>query len=144
MISGSPPDRDLAISPCFKKSTARALIYDILVGSDATPADNAVQWNIKRFATANGTGTAVTPVPLNFNDGASRLSATETHTTEPTYTANEILLAFSVNLRATFRWVAAPGGELIVPSISDAGIGALIQAIAGSGVAQDVTFHFEE
>lgn len=125
-------------------TTSRGKVYDVLVGSDATPADNAVQWNLKRFGTSNGTGTAVTPVALDPADGVARLQGTETHTTEPTYTANAILLAFSVNQRATFRWVAAPGGELVIPATSDAGIGALVQAIAGSAVAHDVTMHFEE
>jgi len=125
-------------------TTARGFVYDLIMGSDATPADNAAEFNLQRFATANGTGTAVTPQPLDPADGAARLSATEAHSTEPTYTANAIMLHWAQNQRATFRWVAAPGGEIIVPATSDSGVGVICQTVAGSTVNFNCTIHYRE
>lgn len=125
-------------------TTARGFIYDLIVGSDATPADNAAEYNLQRFATSNGTGTAVTPQPLDPADGVALLQGTEAHSAEPTYTAGGILLHWAQNQRATFRWVAAPGGELVVPATSDSGIGILCQGIAGSAVNMNYTMHYEE
>ena len=47
----------------------------------------------------------------------------ENHTVEPTYTAAKELLEVPLNTRATFRWAAAPGSELVIPATNDAGIG---------------------
>src|ERR1051326_6671212 len=45
----------------FAGSTARrGKIYDVLIGTDGTPADNAVDWDISRM-TVDGTGSAPTP-----------------------------------------------------------------------------------
>ena len=123
-------------------TTSRGAIYDLLLGSDATPADNAAQWNLKRFGTANGTGTAVVPQPLDAADGVARLQGTQDHSVEPTYTTTA-LMEWGQNQRATFRWVAAPGGELIIPATSDAGIG-LISQVATSAVNMNATFHYSE
>lgn len=123
-------------------TTSRGAVYDLLLGSDATPADNAAQWNLKRFS-VNGTGTAVVPAALDVADGIARLQGTENHTTEPTYTTTA-LMEWGQNQRATFRWVAAPGGELIIPATSDAGIGLVSQVIGGSAVNMNATIHFWE
>lgn len=124
-------------------TTARGFIFDLIVGSDATPADNAAEYNLHRF-TVNGTGTAVTPQPLDAADGAAEIDGTEAHTTEPTYTANAVMLNWSQNQRATFRWVAAPGGEIVIPATSDNGIGLLVQTVAGSAVNTVATMHYLE
>jgi hypothetical protein len=49
--------------------------------------------------------------------------AGENHTVEPTYTANTQILEVPLNHRATYRWVAAPGGEIILPADATAGAG---------------------
>ncbi len=125
-------------------TTSRGKIYDIVVGCNATPADNAYEFNMKRFATNNGTGTAVTPNPLDMADAAAELDGTAAHTTEPSITANGEVLQWSQNQRATFRWVAAPGGELIIPATSDSGITLLCENVSGSGVTTTAVFHFTE
>jgi hypothetical protein len=45
-------------------SMRRIKLYDLLVGSGGTPADNVLEFNVKRTS-ANGTDTAVTPLPLD-------------------------------------------------------------------------------
>ena len=100
----------------------RPKIYDILCGSDATPADNAFEFVLQRF-TAAGTSTAVVPTALDPGDPAATGIAGEAHTVEPTYTANLILLMWMMNQRATFRWVAAPGSEFVMPATAANGLG---------------------
>jgi hypothetical protein len=124
-------------------ATVRPRIYDIIVGSDATPADNAAEYNLQRY-TAAGTSTSFTPVALDPADPASLSSAGFNHSVEPTYTANAILLEWAQNQRATFRWVAAPGGEIVLPATAANGAGIQTITVAGSAVNTNFTIHFEE
>ena len=96
--------------------------YDLILGSEASPADNAFLYVLQRF-TAAGTNTAVTPSALDPADAATESDAGENNTIEPTYTATLILLEVPLNQRATFRWVAAPGSELVSPATASNGIG---------------------
>lgn len=121
----------------------RTKIYDMTVGSDATPADNAAEYVLQRN-TAAGTVTAVTPQALDPLTSAAVTTAGEAHSVEPTYTANAILLQWAQNQRATYRWVAAPGGELIAAATAANGIGLQVIGIAGSAVNTNVTLHIEE
>lgn len=124
-------------------STVRPKIYDLVVGSDATPADNAAEYVLQRY-TAAGTATSVTPKALDPGDPAALASAGEAHTVEPTYTADAIMLQWAQNQRATFRWVAAPMGEIILPSTAANGVGLQVIGIAGSAVNTNATIHYEE
>jgi len=123
-------------------ATVRPRLYDLTVGSPAAVADNYGEYALQRF-TAAGTATAVTPTPLDPADPAALSSAGENHTAEPTYTAGAILLRFALNQRATFRWVASPGAELVLPATAANGIG--LQSLATSAaVIMDAVIHFEE
>lgn len=115
--------------------------YDVILGSEASPADNPFRYIFQR-CTALGTSTAVTPQPLDPADAATESDAGENHSAEPTYTANAILLAIGLNQRATFRWVAAPGSELVSPATASNGIG--IQTPTAGTVAITATVLFEE
>lgn len=123
-------------------TTVRPEIYDVIFGSTATPADNALQWLLQRF-TAAGTATSVTPLALDPADPAALAVGGENHTAEPTYTANAILLNISANQRSTQRWVAAPGGELKIPASANNGIG--VQPVHSSFTGSvEVTIHYAE
>lgn len=119
----------------------RLKFYDLMFGSEASPADNAFLYIVQR-CTALGTSTAVTPSPIDPADAATESDAGENHTIEPTYTANLVLLAIALNQRATFRWVAAPGGELVTPATASNGLG--IQTPTSSAVAISATVHAAE
>lgn len=124
-------------------ATVKPKIYDVLLGSDATPADNAAEYNLQRY-TAAGTATSVTPQALDPGDPAALASAGEVHTVEPTYTANAVLLNIMSNQRATFRWVAAPEGEIVLPATAANGVGVQVITVAGSAVNTGVTIHYAE
>lgn len=100
----------------------RAWIYDVLMGTDGTPADNEISWKIDR-QTSVGTGSSATPAPLDFADAAALSTATTNVTIEGIVTGATQLLQVGVNQRASYRWVASPGGEFIVPGVNVAGIG---------------------
>ena len=65
----------------------RTKVYDILIGTNGTPADNYMEFDVSRI-TANGTGTAVTPVALDPADAAAASTANANYTAEPTVTAS--------------------------------------------------------
>lgn len=120
----------------------RARIYDLMVGADGTPADNVLVFKVDRQTTV-GTGTAATPTPLDPGDAAALITGNVNSTIEPTVTANSQLLEIPVNQRASYRWVAAPGGELIVPAINTNGIGVRARSPAYTGTAM-VALNYEE
>ena len=103
-------------------TTTRGKVYDFTVGSDGTPADVALNYTCIRFS-ASGTGTPFTPEPLDSDAPAALIGVETNHTIEPTYVTTDILWQIAANQRATYRWVAAPDGELMVPATSDAGFG---------------------
>lgn len=121
----------------------RLKFYDIMFGSEATPADAAILWTVQRCSAA-GTSTAVSPLALDPADAATESDAGENHTIEPTYTAGAILLNLPVNQRATFRWVAAPGGELVVPATAANGVGIQTDTISTGTPLITATVHAEE
>lgn len=124
-------------------AAVRPAIYDVVIGSVATPADNAAEYYFQRY-TAAGTATAVTPQALDSGDPAATATAGVNHSVEPTYTSNAVLLRIAKNQRATFRWVARERGELVLPATAANGIGVLANAIGGSTATEDFMFHYSE
>ena len=124
-------------------TTVRPRIFDLIMGSDATPADNAAKYVLQRY-TAAGTATSVTPQAIDPADPAALASAGKAHTVEPTYTANAIMLHWAQNQRATFRWVAAPMSEIVLPATAANGIGIQSITVAGSAVNTNATILYEE
>ena len=98
----------------------RIKLYDLLIGTNGTPADNFMEWDISRV-TAAGTGTALTPNVLDAADSAALASSLANLTAEPTVTAASSLFYVGVNQRASYRWVAAPGSELVAPATTASG-----------------------
>ena len=122
---------DLGLINLAGAATIRVNVYDVLLGSDATPADQAGEFVLNRTTATGGGGTSLTEVPLDPLTVAATGAATGgTFTTQPTDTANTELLMIAFNQRATFRWVAAPGSELI--STASANNGLFLRSVAHS------------
>lgn len=98
----------------------RQKVYDILIGTIGTPADNAMEFDLSR-QTADGTATSTTPVPLDPADGAMAGTAKVNYTAEGTITAASSMFYIGMNQRASYRWVAAPGSEIVTPATNLAG-----------------------
>lgn len=102
----------------------RILVYDVMFGADGAPnaTDCQIVYDITRH-TSGGTGTVTTSVPLNGADPAAVSSATNNHTAESASitTGTGQVLEASLNQRASQRWVAAPGSELVVAAVTSQG-----------------------
>jgi len=114
-----------ALTIAAQSTVHRNSIYEIWFGNIGAPADLVSVYTVSRItaATTTAVGTTVTPTLLDMADRASQSKCLENCTTEPTYTANQELLEVPLNHRATFRWVAAPGGEIITPATNNFGAG---------------------
>lgn len=112
----------------------RGKVYDILVGTNGTPADNAMVWDVSRM-TVDGTGTTITPTILDPADAAASMTSKANYTVEPTITANSSVFYVGVNQRASIRWVCAPGSELVWPATAAAGFVLRVSSPAYTGTA---------
>lgn len=113
----------------------RGQVYDISFGANDAPnaTDCAIQYTTLRTSTT-GTSTGVTPSPI---DGAGQISLGQgsvNYTAEPTTGVH--LLAITLNQRASQRWVAAPGSELVYPATTLNGVSTLAKS---SNYASTVT-----
>lgn len=123
-------------------SPRRARIYDWTIGCGASPADNAFIHIAQRCTTAP-TGSAKTPNALDPADTlASTIVTDDTITVDGTLTAAAFLARKALNQRATFRWVAAPYGELLIPATANNGI--MLGLSAASTSTMDYDAMYEE
>lgn len=100
----------------------RAKVVDWSMGISGSPADAAFAWIAQRCTTAP-TGAAKTPNALDPADSlASTIVANDTITADGTLTAAAFLYRVPLNQRASFRWVAAPYCEMIIPATANNGI----------------------
>lgn len=123
-------------------SPQRARIYDVLIGTNGTPADNFIEWDISRITT-NSTATSFTPAALDQADSASTMTATVNSSTFGTITTGSNVFYVGVNQRASYRWVASPGGELVSPATSSAGFQLRARSGGYTGTATG-TIHWVE
>jgi hypothetical protein len=100
----------------------RPYIYDFTFGTIGTPSDSVITLSISRATgmTAGTSSTTTTPNPLDSTDAASTSSTGTAWTTQPT--VGVTLFSVGLNVRATYRWVASPGGELLCPATANAGL----------------------
>lgn len=138
--SGSATKTLVAI---ISATTVRPRIYDVVLGSQASPADQAAQYAVSRFTAVGTAGSNPTPLPVDPADVASITTAGITHSAEPTYTASNDVLVIPMNQRATFRWVASPGFELVAPATANAGLGLRLVAATAAMVQWGDVFFFE-
>jgi hypothetical protein len=111
--------KTIAVVGTVTATLIRPALYDIIVGASGTPADNVLRYGVQRFSAA-GTTTAKTAAPLDTGDVASL-----------------------ANQRATFRWVAAPDGEIKGPATNANGLAVTSLSPAYTG-ATFATIHFVE
>jgi len=107
----------------------RGKLYDILVGTNGTPADNELEFVVQRATiTTSGSawagslssissGMSLDPADVGMGGFTAVNSSAEGQVSlisipNPWY--------ISLNQRASFRWVAAPGSEIVYPALSSA------------------------
>jgi len=119
-----------------------AKVYDVLFGTNGTPADNFLEYDISR-QTAAGTATAVLPVLIDPGNRAAGSIAEANYTAEGTITAASSLFFIGVNQRASYRWVANPGSELIIPAVDENGVAFRALSAGYTGTATCTMMHEE-
>ena len=142
-------------SPPVNLGFRRGKVYDILVGSNATPADGYAEWEMSRVTMGTtviylgSVSSLSSNYSLDVGDlgfqaiGVMNASAGSTAVIART----AALWYVGVNQRASYRWVAAPGSELVYPAVSSAtaGNGLAINArTAGTGFIVTATIMFSE
>lgn len=105
----------------------RGKLYDILVGTNGTPADNYMEWDVARCTMgassvlAGGISSLSSNFGLDLADSYGFLAMAGTNSSvETAFTAGTEIWYVGVNQRASYRWVAAPGSELVYPAASSA------------------------
>lgn len=147
-INGSATTNASATLPLLtviSTAAVRTKIYDVVVGSDATPADNAAKFQFQRCTSAGTAGSSITPQAIDPGDPAAvTTSGLAVFSVGPTLTASAFLLQFAVNQRATFRWVAAPGKEMVCPATASNGIALMNPVVGGSNYNAVMSLEVEE
>lgn len=131
-----------AVGELLGTTAVRARIYDILFGHGSAPADTVIQWEVMR-ATTSATGSAAVGNSLDTDAPTAEILAEEEVTVGPTVVADSGVLDFDLNQRATFRWVAAPGGEIVIPAVATNAVFFNGSSASYTGIAR-VTAHWEE
>lgn len=106
-------------------SAIRFKAYDYMVGCITTPADALFSQQIVRTST-DPTGTGVTLNPLDAADAAAAPAGFDAISADPTIGA--VLVNFGLHHRASFRWVANPGSELVAPATDNNGISGVLRS----------------
>lgn len=105
----------------------RGMIYDILIGTNGTPADNYMEFDVTRvtMGASSVLGGGVSSVSSNLsidladNYGFVAMAGINS-SVETAFTATTEQWYVGINQRASYRWVAAPGSELVYPAASSA------------------------
>ncbi len=126
-------------------ATRRLKVFEIQIGSDAAPDDQASKFALRRTTADGSPLTTFTPTKLDPADGASIATKdlTWTGAAEPTITANSDLLNPAFNQRTWYRHVAREGAEFVVPAVAEAGL-ALLSVVATAAANHAFTIQWEE
>jgi hypothetical protein len=125
-------------------SGRRARVYDVLFGTLGTPADQTYEFDIS-VQTAAGTSTAVTARALDPADSsAASTVGSANFTAEGTITAASSVFYIGINQRASYRWVAAPGSEFVIPITNLTGYAMRARSVSGGTSTATAQFLFEE
>ena len=112
---------DKTIVSLISAATTRPQIVEMNFGCVAAPADAATRWAVQRF-TADGTGTAFTPIASDPGAPASLTTSKAAYSAEPTVTANAFMWGMSLNQRNTYRYVQFVGAALMAPATAANGL----------------------
>ena len=125
--SGSATKTGVAL---IASASVRPRLFDLIIVNSATPADQAALYAVTRFTAVGTAGSSPTPSPNDPADVAAVATVGISHSAEPTYSAVD-LLQIPLNQRASFRFVASPGYELVAPATANNGLGSrLVSATA--------------
>lgn len=124
--------------------TNRGRLTELIIGGAGTPGDNSATFYVGRTTAVGTEGSGLIPNNLDAAGPAGDCdSGLGVFSGEPTYTAVKQFLRVALNHRATFRWVANPGNELIMTATQNNGAG-IKSSASSSTQAYAHTILFEE
>src|SRR5271154_6083792 len=126
LIAGSASSGSLtnALSANAPAGFRRGKLYDILVGTNGTPADNYIEWEVVSatvgttltwLGSVSSVSTAYALDPADAGVSGFLIMNTSAQTN---VVASVQKWYVGVNQRASYRWVAAPGSEILYPAVS--------------------------
>lgn len=104
----------------------RGKVYDILVGTNSAPADNYLEFDLTAI-TLGTTPSGITTTLISSFSSFMGLDPADTTFTSAIQINSTAEVGISVNFekwyvgvnqRASYRWVAAPGSEMLFPAAS--------------------------
>jgi hypothetical protein len=129
---------------CLTGGTAgRLSLYHLILGSAATPGNQAGLFALRRTSARGTQSTSFTPKPLDPADVACNATFDLTWSADPTVTASSDLLEIPVNQQATFQWMVDPSYGIKVPATSGAGL-AMMSVSTTSAAAHTHSVFFVE
>lgn len=112
------PTFAVGVLTCAASSPRRLRVFGLTVGSENTPNDWAIDWQVQRSTTAGTAGSAPTIVADDLADTiAATAVVAQAMTADPTLTAG-LAIDLPLNLRGTWSWECDPGSKqvLIIPA----------------------------
>lgn len=130
------------VSMVNSATVRRIKLYDILIGTNGTPADNFMEFEVQRVTAAS----SLTILAANALDpaDAAALTTCAVNSSLGGTVATGQLFYVGINQRASYRWVAAPGSELVGPATSSAGLQLLCRSAAYTGTATGAVLFQEQ
>lgn len=136
-----------AIVNIVSAATCQPGIYEINSGCDATPANQAVKYQMQRFSAIGTQQGVITAQALDPGAGtavAAVTTACQSTSVLPTYTGSAFVLTWAQNQNTAYRWVASsPTRMLKIPSTASNGIG-MMPVVVTSAFNAVFGIHFEE
>jgi hypothetical protein len=119
----------------------RGRLYDILIGTNTTPGDTVVQWDVARLTAfgssiitnTGGLSSVSSNYALDVADYNVAATVVANSCAETNITAGAELWGVGINQRASYRWVAAPGSEMVWPATSCQGLDLRAMGPSGGG-----------
>lgn len=135
-VSSSYKSQIVVYASSSTQALRRGKVFDVLVGTNGVPADNYMQWDISRSTTTPTSGTQTALNTLDTADSsAAAIGIINLGSGEPTITSSSSLFNVGVNQRASYRWVAAPGSELVYPATAANGLALRVLSGGYTGIA---------
>jgi hypothetical protein len=109
-VHRTPAGTNLSVLVLTSSAAVVGKIHQLIIGSDAAPADIATRFDVIRHTAAGAAGSTPVAKATDPQGAAASCTLRGGTMTEPTYEA-DFLMEIPLNQRATFTWIANPGRE---------------------------------
>src|SRR5688572_9208681 len=124
-------------------ATKRVRLYHMIIGSPATPANQAADFGVRRTSAAGTTSSAFVATKLDPADPVAIAVFDITWSANPTITASSDLCNIAMNQQATAQWMVDPSNGLVIPATAAAGLAMMSIATTSAASFRHSVF-FEE